>query len=81
MLLIGRLAKHPSYSRLTTRQHVESISLLLPLIALNYNGMTRIVSSSTACTYVGFYCEDIDELAFALVTPLRAKAARVRSMG
>lgn len=37
------------------------------------DGMSGVVPACTACTDVGLSSEDVDELAFALVAPLRSE--------
>ena len=39
----------------------------------NDNGVTSVVTSGAACAYVHIGSENVDELSFAFVTPLRAE--------
>ena len=60
--------------KLTTWQKVEGISVLCAFRVLDNNGVSRIVSSRTPCADIRFCRKDVDELAFAFVTPLGAES-------
>jgi hypothetical protein len=61
----------------TTRQQIERIRLLLPLVPLDHNGVSRIVPARTSCTDISIGSQDVYEFAFALVTPLGSEAGVV----
>lgn len=63
-------------SQLTTRQEVESISLLLSLGILDHYSMTGIVSPGTPRADIRISSENVDKFPLAFVAPLGTETAR-----
>lgn len=58
---------------------MESISLLLALVTLDYDSVTGIVTACAASTNVRLGSENVDKFTLAFITPLGSEALNVSS--
>ena len=58
---------------------MESISLLLALVTLDYNRVAGIVTACTTSANVGVGSENVDKFTLAFITPLGSEATNVSS--